>query len=260
MQIFIQHEPLIAPVPVVASVPHSGRFVPDEIAATFEPTHRYWLRNTDWFLPRLYSFLPELGVTMLEATHSRYVADVNRSPAGRLFGPFFESVIAESSAFGDPVYATPPSPAALAARLPVYHAPFHRALADLVRTLRTRFARILLLDLHSFGGPMSTDVCLGDGNRTTCSLGTMDAVAQAFGDGGFGIDRDTVFQGGYTVREYCRMDGVEAIQVELHYANYLDATHIDEPVLPVEDPVRIAVAQERLRPVLQRIVEGFGRT
>ncbi|WP_240647609.1 N-formylglutamate amidohydrolase [Burkholderia lata] len=44
------------------------------------PKHARWLCNTDWFLAELYAFLPEMGITTIMATHSRYVEDVNRDP------------------------------------------------------------------------------------------------------------------------------------------------------------------------------------
>src|SRR3546814_9295155 len=34
-------------------------------------------------MPRLYDFLPALGASVIEATHSRYVIDLNRAPDSR---------------------------------------------------------------------------------------------------------------------------------------------------------------------------------
>ncbi|WGR70341.1 hypothetical protein [Bradyrhizobium sp. ISRA426] len=57
-------------VPVIASIPHSGTFVPPSIEAAFTQLQRKWLRNTHWHLPEVYDFLlptsyflPELGIT-----------------------------------------------------------------------------------------------------------------------------------------------------------------------------------------------------
>ncbi len=82
-------------------------YVPPEIDRLFEEQHRHWLRNTDWYSPQLYNFLPELGVTMVEATHSRYVVDLNRDPSGELYGNFSRAVIAEKTADGAQVYIEP---------------------------------------------------------------------------------------------------------------------------------------------------------
>ncbi|AYQ43726.1 N-formylglutamate amidohydrolase [Burkholderia aenigmatica] len=67
-------------IPVLATIPHRGTHVPPDIAARMVPKHARWLCNTDWFLAELYAFLPEMGITTIMATHSRYVEDVNRDP------------------------------------------------------------------------------------------------------------------------------------------------------------------------------------
>jgi N-formylglutamate amidohydrolase len=39
-----------------------------------------FLPDTDWHLEQLYDFLDALGASVLVATHSRYVVDLNRPP------------------------------------------------------------------------------------------------------------------------------------------------------------------------------------
>src|SRR5262245_25900687 len=140
MEVCVQHDPKREAVPIVASLPHSGMYVPPEIERLFTQRHRQWLRNTDWFLPQLYSFLPDLGVTMVEATHSRYVTDLNRDPSGELFGSFARAVIAEATADGAPVYAEPQDPRLLADRVEAYHAPYHAILHTTLAETVNRFA------------------------------------------------------------------------------------------------------------------------
>jgi len=95
---FVLRRPEGRPLPIVASLPHSGVRVPASIAERFTPAHRAWLRNTDWHLPELHEFLPQVGVTTIAATHSRYVVDLNRDPAGPLYGDFHRAVIARTTA------------------------------------------------------------------------------------------------------------------------------------------------------------------
>ena len=71
-------EPTSSPLPIVASIPHSSAFVPGEVRNRFVPQYRTAQPNVDWHLDKLYSFLPALGVTVLKANFSRYLADVNR--------------------------------------------------------------------------------------------------------------------------------------------------------------------------------------
>src|SRR3982751_4180911 len=64
-------------LPLLVSMPHVGTHIPAELAAGMtEEALR--LPDTDWHLEELYDFLGELGASVLVATHSRYVVDLNR--------------------------------------------------------------------------------------------------------------------------------------------------------------------------------------
>jgi len=254
MEVYIKHVPKREIVPVIASVPHAGLYVPPDIDRLFEEQHRRWLRNTDWYLPQLYSFLPELGVTMVEATHSRYVVDLNRDPSGELYGSFWRAVIAEKTADGAPVYTEPQVAYQLADRVAAYHAPYHAILHSTLSETLQRFGHALLLDLHSFMGPIDNDVCLGDRWGSSCSPLVSKAFHDAFRDEGFDVVRNSPFAGGYIVRAHANPPTVEALQIELRYTTYLDCSAIDEPGRPLYDPSRIIAAQARLRPAMDHAI------
>ncbi len=260
MRVYIRHAPKRKVVPIVASLPHSGLYVPPEIDRLFTRRHRSWLRNTDWHLPQLYSFLPELGVKMLEATHSRYVVDLNRAPSGELYGSFARAVVAAATADGAPIYAEPPDPRDLASRVVSYHAPYHAALRGILAGAVKRFGRVLLLDLHSFMGPINNDVCIGDRWGSSCSADVSASFYDALRAEGFDVVRNAPFAGGYIVRAYANPPTIETLQLELRYTTYLDCAKIDEPGRPELDPARVAAAQARLRPAMDRAIESLTRT
>jgi N-formylglutamate deformylase len=261
MDVYLKHDSKREEIPVIASIPHAGLYVPPEIDRMFEEGHRRWLRNTDWYLPQLYSFLPELGLTMVEATHSRYVVDLNRDPSGDLYGSFSRALIAEKTADGVPVYSQPQALHQLVNRVETYHAPYHAILRNSLAETVQRFGRAFLLDLHSFMGPIENDVCLGNRSGSSCSTYVIEAFHEAFASAGFDVVRNTPFAGGYIVRAYGNPPTVEALQIELRYTAYLDCSKIDEPGRPVFDPSRIAAAQARLRHVLEgaiaSVVPGY---
>ena len=72
--------------PLLISMPHAGTHVPPAIAARLTPEARQ-VPDTDWHLPRLYDFAQALGASILVATHSRYVVDLNRPPDGASLYP-----------------------------------------------------------------------------------------------------------------------------------------------------------------------------
>ena len=67
--------------PLVIDVPHAGTDVPGVIASRMTAEART-LPDTDWHVEKLYAFAREVGATLLVATHSRYVVDLNRDPGG----------------------------------------------------------------------------------------------------------------------------------------------------------------------------------
>jgi len=53
--------------------------VPPGLAARLRPD-ALDLPDTDWFVPQLYDFFRDLGASIIRATHTRYVVDLNRPP------------------------------------------------------------------------------------------------------------------------------------------------------------------------------------
>ena len=67
--------------PLVIDVPHAGTHVPPGIAARLTPAARA-VPDTDWHVEKLFAFARGAGATLVVATHSRYVVDLNRDPTG----------------------------------------------------------------------------------------------------------------------------------------------------------------------------------
>jgi N-formylglutamate deformylase len=65
--------------PLLVSMPHVGTHVPEPMLARLTPAAQA-LCDTDWHLERLYDFLEAIEASVLVATHSRYVIDLNRPP------------------------------------------------------------------------------------------------------------------------------------------------------------------------------------
>ena len=61
------------------SMPHVGLNVPADIGALLTEQAQA-VPDTDWYVDKLYYFLPDLGVSTLRANYSRYVVDLNRAP------------------------------------------------------------------------------------------------------------------------------------------------------------------------------------
>ena len=243
-------EPAAPTVPVLASLPHGGRDYPAELAGELAVSPDVlW---SDWLTRELYAFLPDLGITTVRTPFSRFVADVNRDPAGEQHGGFWSSVVAAQMPNGRAVYRRALTAAEVRHRVRLVHEPFHRALDEAVDRLLHRFPRVLLLDLHSFGITLDGDVILGDRNGTTAQPGTVALLADAFTGHGFGVRRNERFTGGWTVRRFAGHDRVDAVQIELSQRRYLDMAARRYPAPP---PVGdFAATQRLLRTVFERVI------
>lgn len=228
MELFTIHVPKTPAVPLVANLPHSGMFVPDNIAAQFRSEHLQSLPNTDWHLDKLYESLPTLGITVLQATHSRYVVDLNRQLNEPVFGSFWTSVVAEQTAFGKPIYHTQPSPEHIQERVQKFYTPYHDKLKAILQEKIDKFGKVYLLDLHSFLGLITEDIDLGNVNGKTCSELLISSVEESFLSKGYQVVKNKKFTGGYITRHYGQMPGVEALQIEVRYPVYLNENQLNK--------------------------------
>ncbi len=249
-----------SPVPVIANLPHSGLLVPESIQTSLTEEHQRFLPNQDWHLEHLYDFLPSLGVDQLKANYSRYVVDLNRRLKEPWFGSFWQSPIAQRTAFKAQLYQTEPDQQALAARIDDYYKPYHERLTRLLKARLAVQERVVLLDLHSFASGLDADVCLGTCGGVTAAPDTLETLYEAFRSEGFACVKNQVFNGGHITRHYAQLEGVETIQIELHYRAYLDPQQLLLHQVPDWKVPAFTQARQRLQRVLQRVVEHFPDT
>lgn len=254
MQLFNKNQPTVKPLPIIANIPHSGLFVPEDIAAQFTTEHLNSLPNSDWHLDKLYDFLPHLGITVLQATHNRYVVDLNRQGKEPLFGSFWSSVIPENTAFNKNIYQNKPSQEQIKQRIEKYYLPYHHQLKSLIKQKIEEFGRVYLLDLHSFCGLINDDVCLGNVNNQTCSDFLISTVDKCFSSQGLQVVRNKKFTGGYITRHYGEMPSVESLQIEVRYHVYLQENQIDKLEPPSYEVIEFEAAKNKFYDTFQMIV------
>src|ERR1700712_3908794 len=138
--------------PLLISMPHVGTHLPPRLPAGLSDRARL-VPDTDWHLERLYDFADELGASVLIATHSRYVIDLNRPPDDTSLYPG-QSVtgLCPVDSFDDtPLYPAGdlPDEAEIAARREAIWQPYHRRLAEELARLRQVHGVAALWDAHS---------------------------------------------------------------------------------------------------------------
>ncbi|TNE42091.1 MAG: N-formylglutamate deformylase [Alphaproteobacteria bacterium] len=251
--------------PILISVPHCGTHIPDDLRGGMSDAAKL-LTDTDWHVDRLYGCLADLNVTMLTATHSRYVIDLNRPPDGKpLYPGQTETTLCPLETFaGQPIYLDGQTPDGeeTQRRLEHYWLPYHAALASQLERLQGLHERVLLWDAHSIANQVPR---LFDGQLPDLNFGTNGGLAcqadllkvvndRAAAQYRYSHVTNARFKGGYITRYYGRPDaGVEAIQLELSQATYMDQSppfaYDENKALHFQDFLRnlIETLQQRLR-------------
>jgi N-formylglutamate deformylase len=162
--------------PLMVSMPHVGTGLPADLAARLNPA-ALSLADTDWHLPRVYDFVREMGATLLVATQSRYVIDLNRPPDGASLYPGMTttSLVPTETFRGELLYPDgAPDEAEIAQRREQWWRPYHAALAGELARLRALHPRVVLWDAHSIASVLPR---FFEGRLPDLNFGTADGQA-----------------------------------------------------------------------------------
>ncbi|MBP8297219.1 MAG: N-formylglutamate deformylase [Burkholderiales bacterium] len=246
--------------PLLVSMPHCGTYIPPRLAADMTP-EALSVPDTDFHLPRLYDFVRELGASVLAATHSRYVIDLNRPPDGAVLYPGASNTeLCPTTRFDfAPVYreGRAPDMDGIRARVADYWEPYHARLAGELERIHALHDYALLFDAHSivsvcprfFEGRL-TDINLGTADGASCAPALGAAVLEAAQEyPGYTSILNGRFKGGFITRRYGKPDhGVHAVQLELAERTYMD----EAPPFAYDETLA-----ESVRPVLRSVLEAM---
>ena len=245
-------------------MPHCGTHIPPPLAAAMTP-EALAVPDTDFHLPRLYDFAQELDASVLSATHSRYVIDLNRAPDGSVLYPGASNTeLCPLTRFDHaPVYREHggPSREQIDLRIAQYWRPYHDRLASELDRIRGRHGYALLFDAHSIVSecPRFFEGCLTDFNLGTGAGASCDAqlgaallatVKQHNDNGGnYSSVLNGRFKGGFITRQYGKPDTrIHAVQLELSERTYM----IESPPFDYDE-----VAAGRVRVVLRALLRAM---
>jgi N-formylglutamate deformylase len=217
-------------LPLLISVPHDGRQLPDDIEALMSDTGRS-LGDTDWHVARLYEFAKALGASMITARYSRYVVDLNRpaDDAALYEGQRMTGLCPTQTFDGKDIYAEEIA-IDIDDRVRRFWRPYHDRIAATLAILRESHGYALLWDAHSIASRVPA---LFDGELPVLNIGTWDgrscdqamsnAVMRAAAASPYSVVLNGRFKGGYITRNYGDpAENVHALQLELAQRAYMD--------------------------------------
>lgn len=216
--------------PLVLSMPHPGTGLPAEVAAQLNARGQL-VEDTDWHMRQLYSFAERFEPSIVEASLSRYVIDLNRDPSGvSLYpGQATTELVPTTSFEGEPIWLEPPDAAEIARRRAAYFQPYHDALTAEIARVKAQHGFCLLWDCHSiksaiprlFPGTLPT-LNLGTNSGQSAAPAVEAAAIAAMAGAAFTQVTNGRFKGGWITRHYGRpAEQVHALQMEIALSAYL---------------------------------------
>lgn len=246
---FRLHGPAVPAVPLVLDSPHSGlRFPPDFDAVVAELDLR---DGEDCFVDQLYLPVTELGIPLLAAEFPRTYLDNNRHAGdidleliegGRwphAYVPSGKAAIGKALIWrtlddGRPIYGRRLAVDEVLGRIERVHAPYHRALQQLLDAAHARFGAVFHLNCHSMNsiagrmgeggeGSERADFVLGDRDHTTCDPAFTEFVRRTLVSLGYVVRLNDPYKGVELVRAYSDpARGRHSLQVEINKRLYMD--------------------------------------
>ena len=245
--------------PLLVSIPHGGVYLPPLLAERLSPEARA-VPDTDWHLERLYAFAKDLGASVLAATHSRYVIDLNRPPDGASLYPGQNVTgLCPVDTFDEtPLYPLGdlPGPDEIAARRAAVWAPYHAQLRAELERIRAAHGVAVLWDAHSirsvlprfFEGKLP-DLNLGTADGASCAPALAQELLRiAQSAPGYTAVLNGRFKGGHITRHYgAPARNIHAVQLEMTQCSYMQ----EAPPFAY-----LPERAEQVRPHLRRLLEA----
>ncbi|MFL6754514.1 MAG: N-formylglutamate amidohydrolase [Sphingomicrobium sp.] len=234
----IIHEPR-GDLPVLLSVPHSGRDYPDWLLAMASGGKRALTTLEDPLVDRLVWRALQRGCGAVIARTPRAAVDCNRAEddidpsvidgarRGRVSARArggLGIVPARTQQHGY-LWRRAISPKQLEERLSLAHRPYHEAIEALLGQLLDRFGCALLLDCHSMPPPPAgaPSIVFGDCRGRSADAWVISDAAAITTRAGFETALNDPFAGGHVIERHARpARNVHALQIEIDRNCYLD--------------------------------------
>lgn len=245
--IFVRHDPLAEPVPVIFDSPHSGAEYPADFLFACLP--KLLRQAEDAHVDSLFAAAPETGATLISALFPRSYIDVNRAiddiDQQLLDQPWPGPISASDRARvgmglvrrvcrpGLSMYDRKLSVPEIEHRIDNYYLPYHAAVADAIDQAADRFGAVWHVNCHSMPSsrgpriPVSgwerADFVLGDRDGTTCGIGFRRLVQGVLQRLGYDVRINDPYKGVELVRRFGQPHlGRHSLQIEVNRRLYMN--------------------------------------
>lgn len=258
--------------PVIFSSPHSGSNYPSDFLAQSGLDLIDLRSSEDAFVDTIFNEAPQFGAFLLKAVYPRSYVDLNRRPDELDFRVIKGvsrvgltkrtlaglGVIPRFVGRGKPIQNKMITLEQAKIRLESFYFPYHRFLSDLLSSVRSEHGFAILFDCHSmpnqFNQTIHTrkktpDIILGDCYGSSCNGELMNKVEHFFREGGFTVERNNPFSGGYITESYgCPSENIHAVQLEINRSLYMDE-------ISIKPNSSFNLLREKISKVIKRLIE-----
>ena len=233
--------------PFVITIPHSGEYITPKMKSNLQDNVIF--SNMDWYLPKFYYFLKEMGFTTIINRISRYVIDVNRGREQRdKENTYTKNLVYTKTTFGNEIYIGEISNSEIEDRINQFYIPYHQSINQAIQEKLKFFEKVYLIDLHSFGRDVNADIVLGNDNGKTTSDLFFSFVEDVLKNEELRVKHNEPYSGGYITKHYGSKRGrCEALQMELWYGTYIEKREFDNEEFPSINEKIFWETQQKMR-------------
>jgi N-formylglutamate deformylase len=234
--------------PLVLDSPHSGHDFPADFGALV--TEAELRESEDCYVDELYAAAHEFGVPLLAATSPRTYLDPNRNagdvdldlidgpwpweyrPSGK--ARIGKSLIWRTLEDGRPIYGKKLAPETVRRRIDRVHAPYHRALQEMLEATFRKHGKVYHINCHSMrsvagkqsedgAGSVRPDFVIGDRDGTSCEPRFTELVRATLAGMGYRVTVNDPYKGVELIRAYSEPKaGRHSLQIEINKRLYMD--------------------------------------
>lgn len=240
------------PGPVVVSIPHAGRFYPQEILDAARVSQDVLERLEDRWSDLIAADVVAAGGTTVQALAARAVADCNRAEDQMAAAEVDHSLRRRMAGVGDKeraglgviptrlgregaLWKRPLDADSLEWRLNAVHRPYHHKLAQELAAAKARHGFAILIDLHSMPSigigriGYGQELIVGDLFRSSGMPSLTQAAIQMGLDMGLRVGLNRPYAGGDILARHGSPDHhIYAVQLEWDRSLYLDGDQMPD--------------------------------